>query len=162
VLAITKLALYEPPFIVDGSRPPLPEDYVTQLTEMIASGQRGDAVAFFMTRAVGMPAEAIAPMRQAPIWSALEAAAPLSHTLAYDGTIMGDMMSGHPLPRGKWGSVMVPTLVMDGGASPPWMRNAVQALVDALPHAQRCTLEDQTHVVAPEVLAPVLIAFFNG
>ena len=161
-LAITKLALYEPPFIVDGSRPPLPDDYVTQLTEMIASGQRGDAVAFFMTRAVGMPAEAIAPMRQAPFWSALEAAAPLSHTLAYDGTIMGDMMSGHPLPRGKWGSVMVPTLVMDGGASPPWMRNAVQALVDALPHAQRCTLEDQTHVVAPEVLAPVLIAFFNG
>jgi pimeloyl-ACP methyl ester carboxylesterase len=158
-LAITKLALYEPPFIVDESRPPLPRDYVTQLNEMVASGQRGDAVAFFMTRAVGMPAEAIAPMRRAPFWPSLEAAA---HTLAYDGTIMGDTMSGHPLPRGKWASVTVPTLVMDGGASPAWMRNAVQALVDALPCARRCTLEGQTHVVAPEVLAPVLIEFFNG
>jgi len=38
-LAITKLALYEPPFIVDGSRPPLPEDYVAQLNEMVASGR---------------------------------------------------------------------------------------------------------------------------
>jgi hypothetical protein len=158
-LAITRLALYEPPFIVDESRPPLPEDYVPQLNKMVASGKRGDAVAFFMTRAVGMPAEAIVPMRQTPFWPTLEAAA---HTLAYDGTIMGETMSGHPLPRGRWGSVTVPTLVMDGGASPAWMRNAVQALVDALPSAQRVTLEDQTHVVSPEALAPVLIAFFNG
>lgn len=112
-LAITKLALYEPPFIVDESRPPLPEDYVTQLNEMVASGRRGYAVAFFMTRAVGMPAEAIVPMRQTPFWPTLEAAA---HTLVYDGTITGDMMSGHPLPKGKWDSVTVPTLVMDGGA----------------------------------------------
>jgi hypothetical protein len=158
-LAITKLALYEPPFIVDESRPPLPEDYVTRLNKMVTSGQRGDAVAFFMTRAVGMPAEAIVPMRQSPFWPKLEAAA---HTLAYDGTIMGNTMLGNPLPRGKWDSVMVPTLVMDGGASPAWMRNAVQALVDVLPLAQRRTLEDQTHVVAPEVLVPELITFFNG
>lgn len=158
-LAITRLALYEPPFIIDDSRPPLPEDYVTQLKEMVASGRRGDAVAFFLTRAIGMPVEAVVPMRQAPIWPTLEAAA---HTLAYDGTIMGNRMSGHPLPRGKWDSVTVPTLVMDGGASPAWMRNAVQALVNALPHAQRYTLEDQTHVVSPEALAPVLRAFFNG
>src|SRR5262245_23799820 len=30
-LAIAKLALYEPPFIVDDSRPPLPQDYMAQL-----------------------------------------------------------------------------------------------------------------------------------
>lgn len=158
-LAITRLALYEPPFIVDESRAPLPVDYVTQLNELVASGKRDDAVAFFMTRAVGMPVEAIVPVRQAPFWPALQAAA---HTLAYDGTIMGEMMLGRPLPRDKWNSVTIPTLVMDGGASPVWMRNAVQALVDVLPDAQRCTLEDQTHVVSPEVLARVLIAFFNG
>jgi len=111
-----------------------------------------------MTRAVGMPTEAIVPMRQTPIWQILEAAA---HTLAYDGTIMGDLMSGHPLPRGKWDSVTIPTLVMDGEASPAWMRNAVQALVNVLPRAQRRTLEGQTHVVSPESLAPVLRAFFN-
>ena len=33
-LAIPKLALYEPPFVVDDSRPPLPDDYVATLQEL--------------------------------------------------------------------------------------------------------------------------------
>ncbi|WP_309271671.1 alpha/beta hydrolase [Paenibacillus sp.] len=38
-LAIAKLALYEPPFIVDNTRPPLPEDYLRQLKELTTSDQ---------------------------------------------------------------------------------------------------------------------------
>ena len=158
-LGIEGLALYEPPFIVDDSRPPLPEDYVTRLNELTSSGRRGDAVEYFMTQAVGMPSEAVAPMREMPMWPALEA---VSHTLAYDGTIMGDTMSGRPSSLGRWASVAVPTLVMDGGASPAYQRNAVEALAEVLPRAQRCTLGGQTHDVAPEALAPVLVEFFVG
>lgn len=155
--AIKKLALYEPPFIIDGSRPPLPEDYVTQLTKLASSGRRGDAVEYFMTKAVEVPAEFVAGMRQEPFWPAFEAVA---HTLAHDGAFIADTMSGSPLPLKRWASVAVPTLVMDGGASPTWARNAAQTLADVLPHAQRRTLEGQTHDVAPEALAPVLAAFF--
>src|SRR5260370_36441170 len=54
-LAITKLALYEPPFIVDDSRPRLPEDFATQLTELVSSGRRGDAAELFMTNAAEGP-----------------------------------------------------------------------------------------------------------
>src|SRR2546421_2212227 len=54
-LAITKLALYEPPFIVDDSRPPLPGQYVTQLTELLAAGGPGDAGAVFLTTRGGGP-----------------------------------------------------------------------------------------------------------
>jgi pimeloyl-ACP methyl ester carboxylesterase len=158
-LTITKLALYEPPFIVDDSRPPLPGDYVTQLTKLIAAGRRGDAVAYFMTIAVGVPGDRVAQMRHDPMWPALE---DVAHTLPYDGTIMGDTMRGNPLPLKRWASVTVPTLVMDGGESPAWQRTAVQALVDVLPHAQRRTLEGQTHGVAPDALAPVLEEFFAG
>jgi hypothetical protein len=46
--------------------------------------------------------------------------------------------------------------------NPTWQRNAVQALVDLLPHAQRRSLEGQDHEVAPEVLAPVLVGFLVG
>jgi pimeloyl-ACP methyl ester carboxylesterase len=60
---IKKLALYEPPFIVDDSRPLPPKNYATQLNELTAAGRRGDAVEFFLTEVVGMPAEAVAPMR---------------------------------------------------------------------------------------------------
>jgi pimeloyl-ACP methyl ester carboxylesterase len=158
-LAITKLALYEPPFIVDDSRPSLPGNYVATLQELASSGRRGDAVAYFVTRGVGLPSEFADQMRNAPMWPAFEALAP---TLAYDGIIMGDTMSGRALPSEWATSVTTETLVMDGGASPAWQRHAVRALADLLPHAQRRSLEGQDHEVAPEVLAPVLVKFFAG
>jgi hypothetical protein len=40
--AITRLALYEPPFIVDGSRQPVPDGYVARLQELVAAGRPGD------------------------------------------------------------------------------------------------------------------------
>ena len=158
-LAITKLALYEPPFVVDGSRPPLPDDYVATLQELASSGRRGDAVAYFMTAGVGLPAEVADQMRSAPMWPALEELAP---TLVYDGMIMGATMSGRALPSEWATSVTVPTLVMDGGESPPWQRNAVQALADLLSRGQRRTLEGQDHEVAPAALAPVVVEFLAG
>jgi pimeloyl-ACP methyl ester carboxylesterase len=156
---ITKLAVYEPPFIVDDSRPPVPEDYVTRLTELISSGRRGDAVEYFMTRALRVPAEEVAHMRNAPMWEAMEAVAP---TLVYDGAIMGDAMRGSPEPLRKWAPVTMPTLVMDGGKSPAFMHSGAQALTDILPHAQHRRFPGQDHGVAEEVLVPVLVQFFKG
>lgn len=157
-LPITKLALYEPPFIVDDSRPRIPTDFVARLEELASSGKGGDAVAYFLTRGVGLPVEFVDQMRNAPMWQAMEELAP---TLAYDGIIMGDTMYGTSLPT-EWKAITTPTLVMDGGESPAWQRHAVQALCDILPHAQRRSLEGQDHGAAPEVVAPVLVEFFAG
>jgi pimeloyl-ACP methyl ester carboxylesterase len=154
-LAITRLALYEPPFIVDDSRPRPPGDFAAQLAELIASGRRGDAVALFLTTGVDLPADAVAQMRNAPMWPAFEA---MAHTLVYNTTIMGNFS----VPAGRVSSVTIPTLVLDGGESPAWARRAVQAVVDILPHAQRRTLAGQTHGAAPQILAPVLEEFFAG
>ena len=158
-LAVTKLALYEPPFMVDDTRPPVPQDYRARLSAMLSEGRRGDAVELFMTEAVGMPAEAVPPMRGAPFWPGLESVA---HTLPYDDAIMGDLTSGKPLPPARWAGVTIPTLVIDGGESPAWARNAVQAIVDVLPQAERRTLDGQTHQVDPEVLGPLLGEFLVG
>jgi pimeloyl-ACP methyl ester carboxylesterase len=154
---IRKLALYEPPLIVNDGRPPPPDGYAEELDALIAVGRRGDAIEFFMTKVVGMPAEAVAPMRKAPAWPKMEA---MAHTLAYDVAIAGDTMSGKPLPAQRWTAATAPTLVMDGGASPEWMRNGAAALADVLPDAQHRTLAGQTHEVAPEVIAPELEQFF--
>jgi pimeloyl-ACP methyl ester carboxylesterase len=156
---IPKLVLYEPPFIVDDSRPPLPTDYVAHLRELAATDRRGEAVEYFMTTGVGVPAEAIPSMRESPFWPSLEAVA---HTLWYDGVIMGDNMVGKPLSADRWASVTIPTLVIDGGASPPSLRNAAQQLADVLPNARRLTMEGQTHEVDPTLLAPVLTEFFTS
>jgi pimeloyl-ACP methyl ester carboxylesterase len=157
-LGITKVALYEPPFIIDDSRPPVPDDYVERLAEL-ASSDRRDAIEYFMVTGIGLPPEAVASMKDDPSWSALEA---IAHTLSYEGRVMGDTLGGKPLPSDRWAVVTIPTLVIDGGASPYWQRNAVQGLVDVLPEARRLTMERQTHEVEPTLLAPVLEEFFAG
>jgi len=156
-LAIERLALYEAPFIVDDSRQPVPEDYRERLVELVSAGRRGDAVELFLTEPAEVPAEFVAQMRQAPIWPAFEAVA---RTLAYDAAFVEGTQLGRPLPTGRWDSVTMPTLVVDGGASPAWVRNGARAIAGLLPDARRSTLEGQTHEVDPEVLAPVLKDFF--
>ena len=71
-------------------------------------------------------------------------------------------MSGKPLPAERWTSVTAPVLVMDGGASPEWIRNTARTLAGVLPSATHLSLPDQTHDAAPEVLAPQLERFFLG
>jgi pimeloyl-ACP methyl ester carboxylesterase len=156
---ILKLALYEPPFIVDDSRPPLPEDYLAHLAELVMAGRRGDAIEYFLTTAVGVAADAVSRMQRSPTWQAQEK---LAHTLAYDAAVMGDTMAGRPLPAGRWSSVGIPTLVLDGADSSRWQGNAARALAEMLPGARHLTLEGQTHAAAPRVLAPVLNEFFAG
>lgn len=147
-LAVKKLALYEPP--LNGAS--AGADYGRRLDDLLSQGRRGDAVELAM-RTFGAPPEAVAGMRQMPVWSVFESVAP---TLAYDNAIMGD----GTVPAAEAKTVHIPVLVLDGGASPPPMRNAAQALADALPNAARGTLEGQTHDADPQVLAPVLAEFF--
>jgi pimeloyl-ACP methyl ester carboxylesterase len=158
-LPITRLALFEPPFVVDDSRPPCPADYVERLDASVADGRPGDAVELFMTGAVGMPAEAIAGLRQSPFWPALEG---IAHTIAYDGRIMGSTMSGAPLPTDRWAAVSVPTLAMYGRGTEPWLIAAARALADLLPTAALRAVEGAQHNVEAEVLAPELRRFASA
>ena len=153
-LPITKLALWEPPFMVDPDAPRRQQAYLAQLTELLDAGRRGDAMALFMTT-IGLPEAMIAGMRNAPMWPGMEAVA---HTLAYDATVMGDST----VPTGLVASVKAPTLVLDGSDTGAWAANSAQALTAALPNPRHRTLKGQTHNVAWDVLAPVLREFFTG
>ena len=154
-----KVVVYEPPLIVDDTRPPVPADVVARLDALLAAGRRGAAVELWLTEAVGVPAEQVEPMRESPMWPGFEAAAP---SLAYDARVTMPTLTGRPLPADRWATVAVPVLVADGGASPAWMRHAADAVAEVLPGARRRTLDGQRHAVAPEVIAPVLTDFFTG
>lgn len=168
---VTRLAMYEPPLILDDSRPPVPADYLPRLRALLAEDRRGDAVALFMTDAIGIPPEFVEQMRSAPVsevfadeegmvppeWAEMETVA---HTLVYDATIMGDLMSGQPLPEGRWASATLPVLVITGGNSAPFFATGAKALVEQLPNARHRVLAGQDHNVSPDALAPVLVEFF--
>jgi pimeloyl-ACP methyl ester carboxylesterase len=158
-LPVTRLALFEPPFVVDDSRPPAPADYVERLDECIAGDRRGDAAELFLTAGVGLPADAVAGIRQSPYWPVLEAVA---HTIAYDGRIMGTTLSGAPLPRDRWAAVTVPVLVMHGTGTEPWLIAAARALAELLPTASLQAVPGQQHSAAADVLAAALRQFSSS
>jgi len=155
---VAKLALYEPVFVVDDSRPPVPADAVQQVNELLARGRRGAAVKLFLREDAQVPAVFVALMPLMPAWGKLKA---LAHTLPYDLTIMDGGQQGRPLPPGRWASLTAPALVIAGGKSPAWLQNAARALARALPGASHQTLPGQTHIVKPKALAPVLADFFT-
>ena len=156
--SIRKLALYEAPFIVDGTRDPLPADFLDRLKAFVAANQRADAVRMFM-KFVGVPGIFVALMRFLPAWSKLTG---IAHTLPYDITLVKEHETGQPLRASRWPSATMPTLVADGTKSPAWMRNAMRQLADVLPDATYRSLERQTHMVSPKVLAPALVEFFTS
>jgi pimeloyl-ACP methyl ester carboxylesterase len=155
--AVEKLALYESPFIVDGSRPTTERDWEA-IDVSIAAGRTGDAAKAFL-KSVGVPAFVVGVMRWLPVWSKIRAAAA---TLSHDGAIVRAYQRGQPLPASRWASVTTPALAIDGTKSAPWMRNGTRALAAALPNAAYRSLEGQTHDVSARVVAPVLREFFAG
>jgi pimeloyl-ACP methyl ester carboxylesterase len=157
-VAISRLALYEPPYMVDKGDHLPPADLAERVTELASSGRRGEAVELWMKVTVHLPDEAIAQMRQGPAWPALEA---VVHTAAYDATIMADQERGDPLPAAWASQVTLPTLIMDGENSPAWMHHAMDALAALLPNSRRHTFPNADHSVTPDALAPVLRDFMR-
>ncbi|MER6348587.1 alpha/beta fold hydrolase [Streptomyces sp. NPDC001595] len=154
-LPVRQAAVYEPPFA--DFAPSGAEEraaYTENLTRALAEGRRGDAVELFL-RLTGMEPQMIAGARQSPMWAEMEAIAP---SLAHDDAVMGDGL----LPRERLREVSVPVLAVAGAQSPGWLREAVRAVAEAVPDGTYRTLEGQTHMVDPAVLAPVLADFFTG
>ncbi|WP_037677705.1 alpha/beta fold hydrolase [Streptomyces griseus] len=151
-LPVRRVAVYETPFALDAEGARGRAEYTARLTEALAEGRRGDAVELFL-RLTGLAEEMIKGARQSPMWAAMEGIAP---TLAYDDAVMGDGL----VPQERLASIDVPVLAVAGGESPDWLKQATRAVADAVPRGAYRTLEDQTHMVDPNALAPVLSEFF--
>src|SRR6187431_925818 len=150
---VTKLALWEPPYIEDPAARP-PSDTVETYEKLVAEGRRSDAVEYFTAKVVGLPPEFVAFAKTQPFWAAQEK---IAHTLAYDGRIMGD----YSIPRDKAAAVTQPTIVIAGGESFPFFLRTVAVLGDAIPNGESATIPGATHDVAPDAIGPVLTEFFN-
>jgi pimeloyl-ACP methyl ester carboxylesterase len=158
-LPIDGLACYEPPFVVSRDRAPVAPDYAERLHVVVSAGRSDEAVNLFMTEAVGMPAAMVDGMAGQPFWPALEQ---IAHTLVYDARIMGETMHGQPEALRAFADVSVPTLVMNGQASEPWLRAAAKQLTELLPSGTAAELPGQTHDVDPALLADAIGSYFSS
>ncbi|MEU4446239.1 alpha/beta hydrolase [Actinosynnema sp. NPDC050801] len=156
-VAAERIAIYESPMIVDDTHPPMAADLPERIERAVAEGRRGDAVKLFM-RSVGTPGFFVAVLQVMPPWKKLKAVA---HTLSHDFALVGEFQRGTPPPADRWAGAEVPALVIAGGKSPEYMRNAQRFLASALPQGELTVLSGQTHVVKAAATAPVLVEFFR-
>jgi pimeloyl-ACP methyl ester carboxylesterase len=156
--AVGKVALYEAPFIVDDTHAALDIDLGMRTQQLIDAGRQGDAVSLFM-RTVGVPAFGLVMMRMMPVWKKL---CRVAHTLPNDYAIVLEHQQGEPLPPGYLSAVTVPVLVIVGGKSPLYMKNAQAAVAAALPNGTLRELPGQTHMVRGKATVPVLDEFWSS
>jgi pimeloyl-ACP methyl ester carboxylesterase len=147
--AITRLAVYEPPYLTGNAETRSATARAVQAA--LDAGDRGTAVEIFI-RGTGVAFDPA--MKTQPWFAGLEAVA---HTLPYDLALVGD--SSVPIER--LAKITAPTLGLYGSASPEWAPASISAVVGAIPGATQKVLEGQTHAADPTVLAPVLVDYFG-
>ena len=154
---VRKLALYEAPFSDAAGAAREWREFRAKLAALLAADRRAEAITQFL-KFTGAPDEAIDKVKASPAWPGMLAMAP---TLAYDNALLGEDRS---VPVEIAAKVRTDTLVMDGGASAgpmPFMRTTADKLGKTIPGAQRLVVEGQGHDVSPQVLAPILLKFFD-
>jgi pimeloyl-ACP methyl ester carboxylesterase len=149
---------YEPPYVSEaGTGGPSGvnagggDAHEARLERLLAAGDRGGAVTYFMRDMVGAPALVPIAMRLMPwIWGKLKAVA---HTLPYDAAVM----SGFRVPRAHFAWIDRPVLVLNGTKTDSRLKAAARVIADTIPGARHAELAGQTHNVNPRVLADAVI-----
>jgi len=118
----------------------------TDLADRLATLPAAEATVLFLTEGVGVPAEEVEGIAAGPEFGFMQQTA---HTLSYDSAL-GWVSTLPGLAR-----ITAPTLVLDGGDSPDWMRAAAAAVAATVPGAVYRTVPGEDHGILrrPEVLA---------
>jgi len=146
---VKTIALYEPPYLVDGNAPRSFGDVKNRLQSLVSTGDRAGAVRFFMTDVYGAPMPFLMP-------NAWKRNKLVVHTTPYDLTILDD----RSVLKRRF-SISVPALVIGGEKSPKELRDAVAAVANALPNAHSRFLPGQDHNISGPALVPILFEFFG-
>ena len=152
-LPVAAIVAYEAPFTeVDTPAPAVgPADHIR---ELVSSGRRSEAVTFWMSDVVHLPAEALAQMDGAPWVKALE---PLTPTLPYDIAV-----TAGGVPVAELGKITAPVLILGGKNSPGWFQESVAKQAAATPGARLTMLDGYDHNAPAEVITPILVEFFGA
>jgi pimeloyl-ACP methyl ester carboxylesterase len=156
VPGITGMVLYEAPIFTDGTRRPVPSDYVQHMDQLVATGDNAGAVKYFMDKGIGVPWYVLLMMQ---VFGIFRKMAPVGPTLPYDTAFVAPLWTYKPIPANRWPNVTMPVLTMGGSKSDTWMQNAQKAIAANLPNAQHKILAGQNHMVAATAIAPAIKEF---
>jgi pimeloyl-ACP methyl ester carboxylesterase len=150
---IRRLVLYEPG--VPGIAPLIPPGVPDRMQALIDIGESEVALEVFMREVVRMPEHELAVYRQLPMWQTrISIAATIPRELAFDRT--------YSFQTEKFANMTVPTMLLLGGDSPPFARQAAEHVKATLPDSQIVVLPGQQHIAmdtAPDLFASAVLHF---
>lgn len=150
---VARLILYEPPIPV-GIEIYTP-GILDRLDALLAADDRDGILMAFMTEIVQMPTAQAERFRELPGWDARVA---LAHTVVRETRTHAQ----YRFEPDRWRQCGVPTLLLPGGDSPPFLVKATELLHATLPQSTMRVLPGQQHVAmetAPEMFARDVLRF---
>jgi len=154
-LPVSRLAIYEPPYMVGPKARAVPRDFEREMQQLIADGKHGEAVRYFMVKLIGMPALFWPMIRMTKMYKTLVQQAP---SLPFDMAAV----SGFKPPLQRFAAIAVPTLAMYGAKTMPVLKDSTELCAKTIPGAVLKVLPGQSHEVKAEAIAPPLLTFVTG
>lgn len=152
-LPIDRLVVYEPSIDEDPSFPAM----LDRIASLVDQEQTERAAETLLVERSGVPAQAIAAVRDLPLWPVVVRGV---QVLPREGAAI----IGYHFDPERFVEVTIPTLILLGGQSPGWRHEAMRALDGTLPGSELRILADQGHLAthtAPELLAEEIVGFLD-
>ncbi len=152
---LRRLILYEPPFPTGiGLYSPAA---IERIRAQLEAGDREDAVTTFLRDIAQTPPQEIEILRSLPAWQARVAAA---HTISREV----DGSNSYVFDPTRFTGLTIPTLLLLGGDSPPFIKGATEAVHAALPPSRIAVMPGQQHTAmntAPALFVREVVEFLT-
>jgi pimeloyl-ACP methyl ester carboxylesterase len=152
-LPVARLIVYEPSIDDDPRFPGV----VDRVAALVDQGETERAAEALLIERSGVPADAIAAIRDLPLWPVV-----LRGVQVFPRE--GAAVIGYRFDPARFARLTIPTLVLLGAESPTWRQEAMRALHSALPRSELRILAAQGHLAthtAPELLAGEITRFLE-
>jgi pimeloyl-ACP methyl ester carboxylesterase len=152
---VSRLILYEPE--IPTGIPSVPPNMIDRLQALVDSGELEPAMEYFFREIVKVPAHEFEFYRQSPLWQErIPLAATIPRELAIDRLYRFD--------ADRFANFQIPTMLMVGGDSPQFIRQAVELVDAALPQSQIVVLPEEQHMAHhtnPELFVREVVRFLS-
>ncbi|MGH2754655.1 MAG: alpha/beta fold hydrolase [Actinomycetota bacterium] len=151
---LDRMVLYEPPVRSSGTLPP---GLVDRLEASLAAGRPEEALVAFCTEVLRMTPAQLESFRALAAWPARVAAA---HTLPRELRTA----DAYRLDGSLFAANQTPTLILEGGESPAFLRASTAAVHDVLPNSSIVVMPGQQHVAmdtAPDLFTKLVVDFLT-
>lgn len=152
-LPLGRVAVYEVPYTETPAGYASVREWRSTVEGALQTGDR-DAAAKAFLRGTGADDATLDMMPTTPWWPGMLG---IAHTLPHDLALMGD----GSVPAERMRRIAVPTLLLFGGDSPDWARQAAESLAVAIPGSTAVAIPGQTHNADPAAVAPAVVEFFG-